>query len=159
HTKKGISFFCSRELTFTDHSIAFEPLNGTQFTRSPIPFGTSINESSNWSSVSSDLAWTHHNILKSCKVQRHIHGEWFLVPDKYLGLKVQVEGKTFYGWIRIEVARDASNIKVYDFAFCAKPDQNIICAVNYSSGLLLPFAQIPETENEVSMTPVQKTRH
>lgn len=158
HTQNTGSFFCSRDVTFTDHAITFQPLNGTQYTRSPLQFGSSINENSDWSSVPSYLAWTQHNMLKSCKVKRHIRGEWFLVPDKYLGLKVQVEGKSFYGWIRIEVAKDATNIKLYDFAFCAKPYQNIACSVIYSSGLVLPFAQIPETENEVTMRSVQKAR-
>ena len=45
--------------------------------------------------------------------------------DGYVGLHFQVAGNTHYGWVRIQVAADASSIIIKDYAYNSTPDAPI----------------------------------
>ncbi|MGM5468691.1 T9SS type A sorting domain-containing protein [Flavobacteriaceae bacterium LMO-SS05] len=58
--------------------------------------------------------------------------QWCDVTDKYLGLKLFVDGgpgsandKTYYGWARLNVPKDASGWMIKDFAYNSTPDELI----------------------------------
>lgn len=43
--------------------------------------------------------------------------QWCGVTDKYLGLRFQFNGNTYYGWARLDVALDQSNWVIKDYAY------------------------------------------
>ncbi|WP_343768137.1 T9SS type A sorting domain-containing protein [Gangjinia marincola] len=45
--------------------------------------------------------------------------------DGFIGLKFVVDGNTHYGWVRLDLTGDASNMIIKDFAFNATPDTAI----------------------------------
>ena len=47
------------------------------------------------------------------------------MKDKYLGLKIEVKGKTYYGWVRLDVAKDAKSFTIKSYAYDSIPDQAI----------------------------------
>ncbi len=53
-------------------------------------------------------------------------GNWLGETDKYLGVKFTVGTNTHYGWIRLDVASDASSAVIKDFAYDATPDAPIL---------------------------------
>jgi hypothetical protein len=53
-------------------------------------------------------------------------GEFLGVSDKFLGVKFVAGANTHYGWVRLDVAGDASTITVKDYAFNAFPDGEIL---------------------------------
>ena len=50
---------------------------------------------------------------------------YFIGKDKYLGLKFTIDGNTHYGWARVEVASDASWVKIKEYAYEDIPDLGI----------------------------------
>ncbi|MCH8905195.1 MAG: T9SS type A sorting domain-containing protein [Bacteroidetes bacterium] len=53
-------------------------------------------------------------------------GNWFGVKDKYLGLRLEVSGKTYYGWVRLDVKNQGNGFTVKDYAYDDEPDIPII---------------------------------
>lgn len=53
-------------------------------------------------------------------------GNWLGQTDKYLGVKFSVGANTHYGWIRLDVASDATSAVIKDFAYDATPDAPIL---------------------------------
>ena len=53
-------------------------------------------------------------------------GEFLGVSDKFLGVKFVAGANTHYGWVRLDVAGDASTITIKDYAFNAFPDGEIL---------------------------------
>jgi hypothetical protein len=50
------------------------------------------------------------------------YGPWFGgATDKYIGVKFQISSVTYYGWIRVDVAADLSNMTIKDFAYESSP--------------------------------------
>lgn len=52
-------------------------------------------------------------------------GHWVNVADKYLGLRFQVGGNTYYGWARLTVNSDGSSWIVKDYAYEDTPGVGI----------------------------------
>ena len=48
------------------------------------------------------------------------------VTDGFIGLALNLEGATHYGWMRVDVTRDAGFFVIKDFAFEATPDTEIL---------------------------------
>ena len=53
------------------------------------------------------MVWGYSNSL----------GNWPSATDKYLGLRIQVGGNTYYGWARLDVNADGSSFTVKDYAY------------------------------------------
>jgi hypothetical protein len=53
-------------------------------------------------------------------------GDWLGQTDKYLGVKFSVGANTHYGWIRLDVASDATSAVIKDFAYDATADAPIL---------------------------------
>jgi hypothetical protein len=53
-------------------------------------------------------------------------GNWLGETDKYLGVKFSIGANTHYGWIRLDVASDASSAVIKDFAYDATPNAPIL---------------------------------
>ncbi|MFZ5554810.1 MAG: T9SS type A sorting domain-containing protein [Bacteroidota bacterium] len=52
-------------------------------------------------------------------------GSWLGVTDQYLGLKFMIGANTHYGWARLDVAADASNFTIKDYAYNTTASQGI----------------------------------
>ena len=53
-------------------------------------------------------------------------GNWLGETNKYLGVKFSIGANTHYGWIRLDVALDATSAVIKDFAYDATPDAPIL---------------------------------
>jgi hypothetical protein len=53
-------------------------------------------------------------------------GDWLGETNKYLGVKFSIGANTHYGWIRLDVALDATSAVIKDFAYDATPDAPIL---------------------------------
>jgi hypothetical protein len=53
-------------------------------------------------------------------------GDWLGQTDKFLGVRFSNGANQHYGWVRLDVAADASTITVKDFAFQAQPSTEIL---------------------------------
>lgn len=53
-------------------------------------------------------------------------GEFLGVSDKFLGVKFTAGANTHFGWVRLDVAADASTITIKDHAFNAFPNGEIL---------------------------------
>jgi hypothetical protein len=53
-------------------------------------------------------------------------GEFLGVSDKFLGVKFVAGVTTHYGWVRLDVAADASSITIKDYAYNQFPDGEIL---------------------------------
>ena len=61
-------------------------------------------------------------------------GQWIGgVTDKYLGIRFKISNLWHYGWIRMDVAANATKLIIKDFAYNSKPNQKIF------TGQKLPF--------------------
>ena len=52
-------------------------------------------------------------------------GNFLGAVDKFVGTKFTAGANTHYGWVRVDVAADASTITIKDYAFNASPDGSI----------------------------------
>lgn len=53
------------------------------------------------------------------------YGYWQGVTDKYIGLKLKINGKPHFGWARLDVAKNAKSFIVKDYAFEFTPGKPI----------------------------------
>jgi hypothetical protein len=60
------------------------------------------------------------------KQTHHYYGYWQGVTDKYLGLSIKVDGNKYYGWVRLDVAKDAKSFTIKGYAYDSIPDQAIL---------------------------------
>lgn len=56
----------------------------------------------------------------------YLGGEFLGSTDKYLGVKFTAGATTHYGWVRLDVAADASTITIKDYAYNQFPDGEIL---------------------------------
>lgn len=52
------------------------------------------------------------------------------VTDGYLGVKIQVGSNTHYGWVRMDISADASQVVLKDMAYNSTPDADINAGEN-----------------------------
>lgn len=52
--------------------------------------------------------------------------------DKYLGLRINVDGNQHYGWVRMDIPADASSITIKDFAFNTVAGEAILAGQSLS---------------------------
>lgn len=48
------------------------------------------------------------------------------VTDKYLGLRFQADGNTYYGWARLDCGADHHSFTIKDYAYNSTPDEMIV---------------------------------
>jgi len=84
-------------------------------------------------------------------------GEFIGVSDKFLGAKFMVGANTHYGWVRLDVAADASTITIKDYAFNAFPGGEILAGqmVNLEDIAIENKVTVKTTLNEafINVTP------
>lgn len=85
-------------------------------------------------------------------VQLSGDGNWFGgQTDKYLGLKLQDEGNTYYGWLRMDVAADNIAFAIKDYAFQSIADSCIRAGQLVDDTVVVEsVADFPETFNVYS---------
>lgn len=52
-------------------------------------------------------------------------GNFINVTDKFVGLRFDLSGETYYGWARLDVNTDGTNWVIKDYAYNSTPDQPI----------------------------------
>lgn len=89
------------------------------------------------------------NLLFVTSYPNAIYGYWNQgVEDGYLGLRIHVGSDKYYGWLRCDVAADASYIVIKDYACNSQPNKQIIagegagCADNNEPNNTPPKATI-----------------
>ena len=55
------------------------------------------------------------------------YGNWIGVEDKYVGIKIILNGNSYFGWARLDVDVDAKKFIVKDYAFEFRSGHAIIC--------------------------------
>lgn len=56
----------------------------------------------------------------------YTYGNWPGLSDKYVGLKINVEGALYYGWARLDVAPVAESFTIKDYAYNSVENEMII---------------------------------
>lgn len=64
--------------------------------------------------------------------------------DGYLGLKLDISGQTFYGWLRVSVAANTQSMTLKDFGFDATPNTPILAGA-------MPPVGVPELIGKISV--------
>ncbi len=73
-----------------------------------------------------------------------VQGAWHGAIDGYAGLLFDINGEQHYGWIRLDVAEDASSAVIKDFAYESTIEKAIIAGDNGNVGI-----QSVKTDNAV----------
>jgi hypothetical protein len=93
----------------------------------PLNNGDAINPGAMFTSSAGNLAVdVFVNVPLLGYTYAYQGGEFLGVSDKFLGVKFVAGANTHYGWVRLDVAGDASTITVKDYAFNAFPDGEIL---------------------------------
>jgi len=69
-------------------------------------------------------------------------GNWIGKTDKYLGLKFKHKGKWYYGWARLDVAANASNFIIKDYACNTVAGQGINAGQILPSGIMVSHQKL-----------------
>ena len=85
-----------------------------------------INSNNNWGSTSSVLGAYLYQTINSVIVQNIKAGEWLGQKDKYLGLKLVVNNKNYFGWVRLDVDSLSRSITIKDYAYRTKTQGQIL---------------------------------
>jgi hypothetical protein len=72
-------------------------------------------------------------------------GNWNAISDKYLGLRFEISGQTYYGWLRMTVTPGSDTLIVKDYAY------------NATAGVGIKAGELPSTvglaEEQEVLTP------
>lgn len=119
----GILDYKISRYTIVDHnSVDIETLHDNCYTSyynieclfaKAYSFNDSIGDFSPWYNSSSKINIANHGGTTTCMDDGEFIGE----VDKCLGLKVIASGEVYYGWVRIDVASDASWFTMKDYAY------------------------------------------
>ena len=69
--------------------------------------------------------------------------DWENITDKYLGLRILINGQTHYGWARLDVA-DTSKWTIKDYAYQATPNTTILAGQ-------MPTLGVEDEDQEVNI--------
>ncbi len=69
-------------------------------------------------------------------------GLWKNQDNKYLGLKLVVCGKPYYGWARLKVPLSPTSVLIYDYAYQSYPDVPIKAGATSSAGAVIAATNI-----------------
>jgi hypothetical protein len=61
------------------------------------------------------------------------YGNWIGVEDKFLAMKLIFNGKSYYGWGRMDIDENADSFFVKDYAFEFRPNVGIVTGEGYNS--------------------------
>jgi len=101
---------------------------------SAVMAGSDISSVSTWSTGVLDN-FKLRSVSRSCQFDYsgqcgiiQSEGDWPNSTDRYLGLKIILNGHTHYGWARLSVVVDNSkaSFKIMDYAYESSPDRAII---------------------------------
>jgi hypothetical protein len=107
------SFSSKHQLCINEHSQSVTPASGNGVEGSPpaaLNFGDEIGPSQTFYAGQGGLAWTRF----VCGRQAH-GGNWWNVKGHYLGLMIQINGKTHYGWARLSFNGVAGTLTGYAY--------------------------------------------
>lgn len=87
---------------------------------------TPINQAANWNVNANNLGYFYSYFYISSSGwgfnSSNSNGNWNNQQNKYIGLKLKVSGKNYYGWFRLDVANQYESFTVKDFAYQDCPD-------------------------------------
>ncbi|MBA2406368.1 MAG: T9SS type A sorting domain-containing protein, partial [Chitinophagales bacterium] len=103
-----------------------------------------ISQSVNWVKANTPKDDYFGNLLEMFSYE----GYWQNgVTDGYIGLRIHVGINNFYGWLRCDVAADASFIIIKDYAYNSIPDSSILAG----QGIATNSNEISESEKDFSL--------
>jgi hypothetical protein len=121
----------------------YEILSGTDTLVTVLNYGDNIANNSNG-------IWARHRY--SCLNCDGAIGNWTGVKDKYVGFRYKdTLNQFYYGWIKLDVAADASSFTVKVFAVSMMPSRTLIAGQLFSTG-------IEHGDRLVNITPVIKDK-
>lgn len=99
---------------------------GSQFNVTPITAGNPINASNVWSNGGSygSAIFAGNASIATFSYPLGSFGS-FSGNDIHLGVKFQIGANTHYGWIRMDVLPDGSQVTIKDYAYNANPNEVI----------------------------------
>ncbi len=102
-------------------------LTGSSSTFSPVPLnnGDVISAAANFGSSGLLGAEGIINASAISFTYPIAMGDWLGATDKFLGVKFAAGANTHYGWVRLDVAADASTITIKDWAYNSAADNAI----------------------------------
>lgn len=73
--------------------------------------------------------------------------------DKYMGLRINVDGNQHYGWVRMDIPADASSITIKDYAFNTVPGEGILAgeALSAQDNNFEGFVQFVDQNNILNL--------
>ena len=103
----GLSAVSSNEWVHT-----YKKANGSYFVK-PLSSGVFVGSTSNWFGV-----FNNANMGRSTNSTNFFPNSFFIGQgDKYIGVKLNISGGPFYGWIRVNVPSGTNDLTVKDWAF------------------------------------------
>ena len=155
---------CSNLGSKTNHYTAIHPLNNNKVLCDGDAFPKALNQNVNVSSGSSTWSYPSYPLSQSSWVCRHINyhniyywqnridGTWGTSEEKYVGLKLQIGNKTYYGWLRMVAQNSVFTVK--DYAYDSKAGHKILTGA--TSGTYAPTVDKSViVDGSVSDTPPQ----
>jgi hypothetical protein len=104
-----------------DHSIYVSviPVNNAAIIKSKLNINAAIGDFSSWATTSYLIASGYWN-------------QSYFVFNKFFGVKINKNGQSYYGWIRLDYINDfgCSKITIRDFAYNSTPNQPILAGSN-----------------------------
>ena len=82
-------------------------------------------------------------------------GNWFNVKNRYLGLRFQINGKTHYGWARVNVEVNEKHqltATVTGYAYETIPNKAILAGQTGSDDALAPVPTKPQQSDPQNST-------
>jgi hypothetical protein len=119
-------FFELRQYPADGNSAVGYAVGSGQFIGLALKPGARIGPRSTFKKGTAALAVARSNVYTSNKTV--VYGPWVNVKDRYLGLKFQIEGKTHYGWARLNVKLRKTKITatLTGYAYETIPNKAII---------------------------------
>ena len=153
YTTGNIMYRCYHNHYAYSNSIATYNLGGVAVSSgyaSALPGFTVIDSSLIWNTGTYTLASSSQNTTTGFCPHTNTYsssGNWNGASDKYLGLRIKINGLTYYGWARL--SGGATGFTIKDYAFNNVADQPILAGEN--SCIVLSVASPVCAGNNISV--------
>lgn len=96
--------------------------------------GALIAPGGSWSSSAAIFSYSVYSSYGSRSVYRY--GWWLGEQEKFMGLRIRQGGRLHYGWVRVSVTDNGSDIIIHDYAMETIPGRPIVAGSTQSVQLL-----------------------
>jgi hypothetical protein len=143
------SSYCSG--TRTNYFVRVSPLNSNEVLSTAyyeaLALSSNVILDSNlktWNAITSQTILTQHyscNPFTGAGWKKSLLGYWVGVKDKYMGLKIHVGSKAYYGWVQMSVS--GSSFTITDYAYNSGPDSPIFTGQETTDYILTSLVSSP----------------